>query len=296
MLKKYLNKVVVITIAILAILSYIVYAATEQTVTMYAADGRTINVNEDDIQEYQSVNWSLKPPITLYDKDGNTVQIIEEHLAYYVNDKYQWWTEPVTLMYATDGRTTYIINSEVDMYTQVGWSIHPPITLYKKGSGEAFNVLEHEVLSYLSLGTYCTNYEEACPAIFTYEPFKKSNLNVEQLNRVLSNTGLQGQGQAFYDMEHKYNVNALFAIAVACHESANGYKKANRNNFFGMRGGKGWMAFNSPYDNIMYFGKLMNKPIYYGKSIEGIAQKYCNPPGHWISCVKKHMQEKWEKI
>jgi hypothetical protein len=234
--------------------------------------------------------------VTIYDKDGNTKQIVMADLPDYVNDEYIWWTEPVTLMYTADGRTSYIMNSEVETYSKVGWSINPPIVLYKQHTGEVRSVLDYEVDDYLALGIYFRTYTEACPPIFTYNPFVKSNLTIEQLNQILTHTGLAYQGQAFYDMEHTYNVNAIFAIGVACHESANGYKKANTNNFFGMRSSRGWMSFASPYDNIMYFGKLMNNSMYYKKSIEGISQIYCPGDGQWVSCVKKHMLEKWNKI
>lgn len=291
-MKQYLRKIVALSFVATMLMSQTACAK----VTMYAADGRTISVSKDEVVTYQNVNWSLAPPITIYDKDGNSIQIIEEHLKYYVNEQWEWWTEPVTLMYAADGRTSYIMNSEVEAYSKVGWSVNPPITLYKQYTGEAIGALDYEVDAYLALGTYFKTYAEACPPVFTYEPFVKSNLTVEQLNRALSNTGLANQGQAFYDMEHTYNVNAMFAIGVACHESANGYKRANTNNFFGMRNGKGWMAFASPYDNIMYFGQLMNTSLYKNKSLNSIAQIYCVPPGAWVSYVKQHMTEKWNKI
>lgn len=295
-MKKHLKNVATLFLVILILLSQTACAITGKMVTMYAADGRTIRVCENEIIDYQNVNWSLEPPITIYDKDGNSKQIIKEHIKYYVNDKWEWWTEQVTLMYAADGRTTYIMNSEVEAYSKVGWSVSPPISLYKKGTGEKISALVSEVDEYISSGMYFKTYEEACPPIFTYDPFKKSNLSADKLDQMLYNTGLQGQGQAFYNMEQQYNVNALFAVAVACHESADGYKKANTNNFFGMKGNNGWMSFNSPYDNIMFFGKLMNTNMYYGKTINGIAKIYCMPPGHWVECVKKHMVEKWNKI
>lgn len=295
-MKKHLKSLIAILIIASIALLCTTCAFAEKTITMYSADGRQIEVDKDKVEDYQNVNWSLAPPITIYDKYGNTKQIIVEHLPYYVDDQWIWWTEPVTLMYTADGRTSYIMKSEVEAYSKVGWSTQPPVTLYLQGSGEKRSVLEHEVEDYLALGIYFKTYEEACPARFTYEPFVKSNLTVDQLNQALTNTGLAGQGQAFYDMEHTYNVNAIFAIGVACHESANGYKQANTNNFFGMRGGRGWMSFASPYDNIMYFGKLMNSSIYYGKSMEGIVRAYCPGDGRWIPCVKTHMLEKWNKI
>lgn len=295
-MKKNLKIIITITVITLIALLCTTCAIAKKTVIMYSDDGKQIEVDKNKVEEYQNINWSLSPPITIYDKDGNTKQILVDHIQDYVNDQWMWWTEPVTLMYTADGRTSYIMESEVEAYSKAGWSTQPPITLYLQGSGEKRSVLEHEVNDYLALGIYFKTYEEACPARFTYDPFTKSRLTVEQLNQALTNTGLSGQGQAFYDMECTYNVNAIFAIGVACHESANGYKTANTNNFFGMRGNGGWMSFASPYDNIMYFGKLMNNSIYYGKSMDGIVRSYCPGDGQWIPCVQRHMLEKWNKI
>lgn len=120
-------------------------------------------------------------------------------------------------------------------------------------------------------------------------PHTKSGLSVETLNKMLSGTGLEGQGQAFYDMENTYNVNALFAMGVAMHESANGYKKANTHNYFGFRGNNGWMSFNSASDCIMYFGKLIHNNYNNKKSIEAIQSKYCPDGSDWSGRVKEHM-------
>lgn len=134
-------------------------------------------------------------------------------------------------------------------------------------------------------------------AILSYNPFIKSNLSVEQYNIILKGTGLEGCGQSFYNMEQSYDVNGLFAIGVAFHESAYGRAKANTNNFYGMRGNNGWMAFSSPDENIQYFGRLMNKSLYYGKSIVNIGKIYC--PGtydSWASKVKFMMRSSFDKI
>ena len=196
--------------------------------------------------------------VTLYKVGDNTAILIvdETDVMDYVGN-YEWSIEPTTLMYNANGLSSWIWNSEVDMYKRQGWTLMPQ-------------------------------------AIFTYNVFTKSNLSVEQLNMILSGTGLAGYGQAFYDMEQIYGVNSLFAIAVGSHESANFYKTANRHNYFGFRGTQGWISFNSPQDCINYFGQLMNSRLYYGKSIEQIAVIYCN--SSWSKYVKAHMYEKWQKV
>ena len=64
----------------------------EPTVTMYAPDGRTIDVAQSEVEAYENVGW---------------------------------YTEPVVLMYAADGRTRYTLKSEVDAYKKVGWYTEP---------------------------------------------------------------------------------------------------------------------------------------------------------------------------
>lgn len=134
-------------------------------------------------------------------------------------------------------------------------------------------------------------------AIFTYNPYIKSNLSIEQYNIILKGTGLEGCGESYYNMEQTYNINGLFALSVACQESGFGRYLSNKNNFYGMRNSKGWMSFESPDANIQYFGELMNKSLYYGKDIYGIAATYC--PGtdeHWASCVMSLMKRNFNLL
>lgn len=128
-----------------------------------------------------------------------------------------------------------------------------------------------------------------------YDPHTKTNYSPAQLNMMLVDTGLEGYGEAFYNMEQTYNVNSLFAIGVAMHESANGYKLANTYNYFGFRGNNGWMGFDSPADCINYFGKLISNNYNHLSSIEAIQSKYCPDGTSWASMVKQHMKEKFNK-
>ena len=134
-------------------------------------------------------------------------------------------------------------------------------------------------------------------AVFTYDPYVKSNLSVEQYNKILAGTGLAGCGESYYNMEQTYNVNGLFALSVACLESGYGKHRANTNNFYGMRSSKGWMSFETPDANIQYFGKLMNKSCYYGKDILGIGATYCpNTYQDWAGKVKSIMSLSFNKL
>lgn len=233
--------------------------------------------------------------ITLY-KNGNneeTIEVLKRDVDTYTAN-WEWSIEPTTLMYTADGRQSYIWNSEVEVYKAVGWSTNPPVTLYGPND-TTMSCLVEEKQAYLDTGKWFATAEEARPkAVFTYNVFTKSNLTVAQISKILTGTKIQAYAQDFYDMEQEYNVNALFCLSVACLESGGGAKNANRNNFFGFRGNSGWMAFNTPRDGIFYFGKLMNKSLYYGKSIEQIGVIYCD--GSWAPYVKRLMQERWNKL
>lgn len=140
---------------------------------------------------------------------------------------------------------------------------------------------------------YALNYEED-NSVFTYNVFTKSNLSVKQLNKILHGTGLQGKGELFYNMEQNYNVNALFCLSVGSLESGNFTSSAfrNKNNPFGIGPGK---YFNSVGEAINYFGNLMNKKTYYGKSIDSIGAIYC-VGGNWANKVKALMKTNWYKL
>ena len=244
----------------------------------------------------QNVNgFSINDELVILYKVGNndiTIMVEKSKVSDYENT-WEWTISPTIPLFSADGRIEYIMIPEVDAYKKVGWSEFPPIILYGKGNKTIYVLLE-EKDNYLSTGEWFETYEQANPSIFTYEVFTKSNLSIEQINKMLSGTGLANCGEYFYNMEQNWNVNALFAVAVACHESGNGWHKANSHNYFGFKGSKGWMSFSSDESCIDYFGKLMNKKIYKDKSIEQIARVYCN--SQWASYVKTHMKEKWNKL
>lgn len=130
---------------------------------------------------------------------------------------------------------------------------------------------------------------------FSYDVFTKTNLSADDYNKLLAGSSLAGHGQDFYDMEQTYGVNGLFALSVARTESGLGSSvmAKTKNNFFGMIGCK----FSSSRSCILYFGELMNKSIYKGKSIEQIAAVYC-PPTHsqWAEQNRSFMRQFWEKL
>lgn len=126
-----------------------------------------------------------------------------------------------------------------------------------------------------------------------------SGLSASQFNSALEGTGIEGLGQAFVDMENNWGVDGLFCMAVAFHESANGYSRlaVNNNNLFGMKARNGWKKFDSKYDAIVYFGEYMNKNLYKGKSVYEIGNIYCPPnTDQWFDGVNRHYEKILSKI
>lgn len=85
-----------------------------------------------------------------------------------------------------------------------------------------------------------------------------SNLTAEQIEGMLSDyPGLDGLGEAIYNTEQTYGVNAYYTLAVASLES--GYGKSamaqSKNNLFGMLG----CSFETKEGSVDYFGELMTK-------------------------------------
>lgn len=125
---------------------------------------------------------------------------------------------------------------------------------------------------------------------FTYNPFTKIELNLDDINKILAGTHLANYGQYFMNMQETYGVNVVYAMAVAYLESGAGKITCGSYNYFGMIG----KNYSSPEEGINAFGKLMNNKMYYGKTIEQIAPIYCN--SSWAGKIKSMMDSLWKKI
>lgn len=110
-------------------------------------------------------------------------------------------------------------------------------------------------------------------------PFYITHTTTKEYDKLLKGSKLEGYGYCFKKIEDQYGVNGIFAMAVATLESGLGKSNLGQhnNNFYGIRGsGSSWAKFDSVESGILYFGKLMNNSLYYGKTIKKIAPIYCN--------------------
>lgn len=130
-----------------------------------------------------------------------------------------------------------------------------------------------------------------------YSAYTISNCSVKDFNKILAKTPLKGMGKVYYNLEQKYGVNGIYAIAVSGVESSYGANQCNTNNIHGFRkGSSGWMAFNSKTDCVYYFARLMNKPLYHNKPLRDIARIYCAQSNAWYRNVTKIMSSLWHRL
>lgn len=123
-------------------------------------------------------------------------------------------------------------------------------------------------------------------------------------------TNLVNQADIFIEMQKKYNVNAVFAMAVAITESSAGTNwdliSSSTYNWYSIQGtyngnsytdknGTKWRKYPNSGAAITDFGKLIAEGSPYFKAgnytVRTIGEKYCSPPESWISSVMGHMQK-----
>ena len=134
--------------------------------------------------------------------------------------------------------------------------------------------------------------------VFSVNTGIKSNLSVEQIDKVLIGTPLQGHGWAFKQIEDEHGVNALFAVSVAQVETGFGAAGvgSSLNNAFGLTAvGGGFRYFESLPASVLYFGTYI--PDMYWSSgnyyVSNIAPIYCDP--YWGVKVEDAMYDNWYK-
>lgn len=130
-----------------------------------------------------------------------------------------------------------------------------------------------------------------------YHPFKVTNYSAETFNKVCEGTYLEGFGPYLVNLEKEYGVNGMFCLGVARAESGMGSSSIakNKNNYFGIMGSNGAVSYSSGEECIMSFGRLMNKSIYKGKTIEQIGPIYCES-SRWPKFVRECMAYNFNKI
>ncbi len=144
------------------------------------------------------------------------------------------------------------------------------------------------------LGTASRNGEELSPS-----PMGPSGLSVADFRILTQGTNLAGIEEALLQIEETYNVNGLYALAVAKLETGSGTSRLcnENNNLFGMRG-KDWYKYDTKQDSVMAFGKLM-VDNYFSKgfvTLERIGPRYAEGSNTWAIKAKYHMLRDMRKL
>ena len=122
-----------------------------------------------------------------------------------------------------------------------------------------------------------------------YDITQISGFNERELESLVTGTGLEGTGYAFYQMERKYSVNAIFAISIAQIESGHGTSDMARydNNIFGMMG----CYYNSISECINDFGDLMRYE-YFDRGLNdlwSVGSVYCPDNNNWSELIESQI-------
>ncbi len=114
------------------------------------------------------------------------------------------------------------------------------------------------------------------------------------LDMFLGKGKLKGQGKTFLKAQEKYGINAVFLIAIAKLESADGTSNIarNNNNFGGMRTSKGYLKFKSVEEGIDRMASNL-KRLYIDDglvTVEQIHKRHASDPG-WTDKVVNNMKK-----
>ncbi len=137
---------------VLAVLIFVFTAASGASAAMmYSLDGRSLYVNDWEIEAYKQVGWYYGRPVTMHSLDGRTLLIGENEIEAYKQVGW-FYGRPVT-MHALDGRTLTIGENEIEAYKNVGWFYGRPVTMYSL-DGRTLTIGENEVEAYKAVGWY----------------------------------------------------------------------------------------------------------------------------------------------
>ncbi len=141
------------------------------SVTVYAPDGRTALIAENEVDAYTAVGWYKtyeETRATLYALDGRQITVFRADVpAFLAVGWYETYAETVQTVYAMDGRQLEIFRADVPAYLAVGWYAtreETVQTLYAL-DGRKLEVYKADVPAFLAVGWYAT-YEETVQVLY----------------------------------------------------------------------------------------------------------------------------------
>lgn len=114
----------------------------------------------------------------------------------------------------------------------------------------------------------------------------KSNISIEEYQKMLENTALYEIAESLYNAEQKFGVNGLYLMGLACLESSYGNSNfaKNRNNIFG------WNAVDSNPGKASYFTSKSECVMFVAEklSYNYLSEDGCYFEGYTAKDIDKH--------
>lgn len=149
-----IKRIVSVLLIVLSLFSVISVNAK----TMYAPDGRTIDVSYESIDDWAAVGWYAYPVVKLYNPNGES-KVVSKYEAY-VYKFMNWYDYPVMTVYALDGREEVISKSAYDSWHAVGWYNVPVMKVYAP-DGRTHIIAKSDYENWKSVGWLSSQYPPA---------------------------------------------------------------------------------------------------------------------------------------
>lgn len=140
-----------LVLAVLMLFSVTLVVNAQESVLLYAEDGRTEWVLASDVAAQLTVGWYLEPVQRLYAEDGRSELFLASDVAAQLT--VGWYLEPVWRLYAEDGRSELFLDSDVAAQLTVGWYLDKYVTMYSL-DGRALQVEVSEIQAFKNVGWY----------------------------------------------------------------------------------------------------------------------------------------------
>ena len=165
----------------------------EPVCTVYAADGRSMIIGKSSLAKWEAVGWTDgNKPITIYSPNGKTAIISYKDLSSYKS--VGWYDYPVACVYAPDGRMALIARSSLAQWEAVGWTDgNKPITIYSP-NGKTATIAYKDLSSYKSVGWY----DYPVTYVYTFDG-RKAIVAKSQVSSYLAVGWLDKPAHSIYD-------------------------------------------------------------------------------------------------
>ena len=221
------------------------------TQTMYAPDGRTIEINKSEIEAYKSVGWYVEPVRTMYAPDGRTIVIAQSETEAYKN--VGWYESQKDAIASTFPKHNIKILSAYPQMNSVGGA--EPEIIWRNDSGKTIKYIFFTALPINAVGDVVScritgDTYSRLKSTGPYEPFNVSNFGFSP--------------HFYYDGSAKY----VFQSKEGCYVSYDYWAYSDLLGIETLQSGKYYLTEN----DLNYVFNISNSwdPIWYNNSIKSI--------------------------